>query len=36
MTNADIRTLIQAVADAPPEEIAFLDTMLRPHGINGL
>jgi len=36
MTDHDIRSLIQAVADAPPEAIAYLDTLLRQQGINGL
>jgi tripartite-type tricarboxylate transporter receptor subunit TctC len=36
MTDTDIRSLIQAVADAPPEAIAYLDTMLRRQGISGM
>jgi hypothetical protein len=36
MTDADIRSLIQAVADAPPEAIGYLDTMLRRQGISGM
>jgi hypothetical protein len=36
MTDQDIRSLVQAVADAPPEAIGYLDTLLRQQGINGL
>ena len=33
MTDADVRSLIQAGAEAPKEAIDFLDTMLRKQGI---
>jgi hypothetical protein len=36
MTDADIRSLIGAVAAAPPEAIAYLDTLLKRQGITGL
>jgi hypothetical protein len=36
MTEQDIRSLIQAVAEAPPEAIAYLDNLLRQQGISGL
>ena len=36
MTDRDIRSLIQTVADAPPEAIAYLDNLLRQQGISGL
>jgi hypothetical protein len=35
MTDQDVRSLVQAVADAPPEAIAYLDTLLRQQGISG-
>jgi hypothetical protein len=34
MTDSDIRSLIQAGADAPREAIEFLDVLLRKQGIN--
>jgi tripartite-type tricarboxylate transporter receptor subunit TctC len=36
MTDADIRSLIGAVGAAPPEAIAYLDTLLKRQGITGL
>jgi tripartite-type tricarboxylate transporter receptor subunit TctC len=36
MTDADIRSLIGAVAAAPPEAISYLDTLLKRQGITGL
>jgi len=34
MTDSDISSLVQSVADAPPEAIEFLDVLLRKQGIN--
>jgi tripartite-type tricarboxylate transporter receptor subunit TctC len=36
MTDGDIRSLVQAGADAPREAVEFLDVMLRKQGITGL
>jgi tripartite-type tricarboxylate transporter receptor subunit TctC len=36
MSDTDIRSLVQAGADAPREAVEFLDVMLRKQGITGL
>jgi len=36
MTDGDVRSLVQAGADAPREAVEFLDVMLRRQGITGL